>query len=223
MKVVVASCENPLFFYYGWVGREVDVELVTPNGYYGVRTENSLIGYIPKGHCCIVPNPYFIFDKLKYTKTAIVCQYGTSEWEQVLRICNYDKIASKQYTSGQCILTDKAEHGFEEQYFQLGYKIISAEEFIASNSQEKDSNENNLIQEKISGRLTDEETTKIYEGVYDELCKLKISCITQEDKENTLNLFLGARFIDIRVRKDGREYFFEGEHIRQRFLYGEKQ
>ncbi len=36
-------------------------------------------------------------------------------------------------------------------------------------------------------------------------------------KDDLIHLFLNGRFVDIRVRQDGREYFFEGEFLRSIF------
>lgn len=60
--------------------------------------------------------------------------------------------------------------------------------------------------------LTNEETTKLFEQAESFLNQINVTGLMTEEEK--LKLFFGARFIDIRVRMDGREYFFEGESIR---------
>lgn len=60
-------------------------------------------------------------------------------------------------------------------------------------------------------RLSNEQSTKIFKEAEPILNKIKLHQLTNDEK---LVVFMGARFIDIRCRKDGYEYFFEGESIR---------
>ncbi len=60
--------------------------------------------------------------------------------------------------------------------------------------------------------LTLDETTRLFDSAKPFLDQINVTYSTTP--EERLKLFMGARFIDIRCRADGREYYFEGEKIR---------
>lgn len=68
------------------------------------------------------------------------------------------------------------------------------------------------IEAEPSKNLTDEETSELYMIVSKKLNPINVTSILSNSEK--LKIFLGARFIDIRCRKDGREYLFEGNFIR---------
>lgn len=65
---------------------------------------------------------------------------------------------------------------------------------------------------KKPSELTNEESTKIFNDAKPFLDQINVTNSTT--KKERLGLFMGARFIDVRCRVDGHEYFFEGEEIR---------
>lgn len=69
------------------------------------------------------------------------------------------------------------------------------------------------IESEPSIKLTDEETSELYMVVSKKLVPINVTGEMTEDEK--MRLFLGARFIDVRCRKDGREYFFEGNFLRK--------
>lgn len=65
---------------------------------------------------------------------------------------------------------------------------------------------------KLPSELTNDESTEIFQSAKPFLDKINVTYC--KSKEERLKLFMAARFIDIRCRVDGHEYFFEGEEIR---------
>lgn len=64
---------------------------------------------------------------------------------------------------------------------------------------------------KTPNELTNDETSKIFEEAKTFLDQINI---TYRNNDELLKIFNSARFIDIRCRADGREYYFEGNFIR---------
>ena len=65
---------------------------------------------------------------------------------------------------------------------------------------------------KIPSELTNDESTKIFDDAKPFLNQINVTGSTT--RKERLRLFMSARFIDVRCRVDGHEYFFEGEEIR---------
>ena len=65
---------------------------------------------------------------------------------------------------------------------------------------------------KNPNNLTNDETTKLFEQAKPFLNQINVT--KSKSKEDLFKLFMKARFIDVRVRVGGREYFFEGEPVR---------
>lgn len=65
---------------------------------------------------------------------------------------------------------------------------------------------------KKPSELTIDETTQLFDQAKPYLNQINVTGEMDEDQK--LKLFLGARWIDVRVRMDGREYYFEGEFLR---------
>lgn len=65
---------------------------------------------------------------------------------------------------------------------------------------------------KIPSELTNDESTKIFDDAKPFLNQINVTSSTT--RKERLRLFMSARFIDVRCRVDGHEYFFEGEEIR---------
>ena len=65
---------------------------------------------------------------------------------------------------------------------------------------------------KAPTELTNDESTKIFELARPFLNLINVTYAKNQSER--LKLFMSARFIDIRCRVDGHEYFFEGEEIR---------
>jgi hypothetical protein len=65
---------------------------------------------------------------------------------------------------------------------------------------------------KPPSELSNDESTKIFELARPFLDRINVTYC--KNPAERLKLFMSARFIDIRCRVDGHEYFFEGEDIR---------
>lgn len=65
---------------------------------------------------------------------------------------------------------------------------------------------------KKPSELTDDESTKLFDSAKPFLNQINVTGSTEFPER--LRLFMAARFIDVRCRVDGHEYFFEGEEIR---------
>ena len=60
-------------------------------------------------------------------------------------------------------------------------------------------------------RLTPDETSKMFEMAKPILNEINYTKLSQKER---LDLIKGARFLDVRVRKDGREYYFEADFLK---------
>jgi len=69
-----------------------------------------------------------------------------------------------------------------------------------------------VVEDKEPIALSNDETTAYFNNA--KVYLDKINCTYATTKEQRLKIIQSARFIDIRVRADGREYFFEGEFIK---------
>ena len=60
-------------------------------------------------------------------------------------------------------------------------------------------------------RLTPDETSKLFEMAKPILNEINYTKLSQEER---LRLIKSARFLDVRVRSEGREYYFEADFIK---------